>query len=207
MSGFKYGTCTVPDGTRGPWRIETFKLSEHDVFFGNFRAIRDGNPELYCKPGTYRRLVHEKRGVVMSNTRMEINTSMECYLDARGRVLLNGLGLGMTLEGVLSHDYITAVKVIEIDPDIIALVGPHFANDKRVEIVCADAYDYKPTKDDVFDYAWHDIWDSISSDNLPLMAKLTRKWRRPRVQRQGVWSRDMALRQRRREKQSPWGWR
>ena len=197
MDGFQFGTVTVPDGKKGLWRIDTFTLTEGDVLMANLRARRDGNHELVCNPGTYRRLVNKVRGCIMSNTPMEIRTAVEAYHHATGRVLINGLGLGMVLEGVLSKPDVTYVRVIEIDQDVIDLVGPHFANDPRVEIIRADAYLYKPAKGEQFDYVWHDIWDDISPDNLPLMAKLLRKYAR-RTPLQACWSRKMALRQKRR---------
>ena len=197
MDKFRFGTVTVPDGERGLWKISTFTLTDDDVWLANMRALRDGTPEWVCNPGTYKRLTHKKRGCIMSNTRMEIITAREAYDEATGRVLINGLGLGMVLEGVLAKPDVTFVRVIEFDEDVIALVGPHFANDPRVEIVHADAYEYKPGKDERFDYVWHDIWDDVSPDNLPLMAKLCRKYGR-KATKQGVWSRKQARREQRR---------
>lgn len=204
MSKFVFGTVTVPDGKRGEWKIDTVTLSEADVLMGNLRAARDGNHEMICPPGTYKRLTHKQRGCIMSNTRMEITTAVEAYHAAKGRVLINGLGLGMVLEGVLSKPDVTFVRVIEFDADVIALVGPHFANDPRVEIIHADAYEYKPAKGERFDYVWHDIWDTISADNLPLMAKLCRKYG-SKAEAQGVWSRKQARREQRRYSQRR-GW-
>lgn len=203
MDKFKFGTVTVPDGKRGDWEISTFTLTDSDVLMDNLRAMRDGNYEMVCYPGTYRRLTHKKRGCIMSNTSMEIITAREVYDDATGRVLINGLGLGMVLEGVLSKPDVTFVRVIEFDADVIALVAPHFANDPRVEIVHADAYEYKPAKGETFDYVWHDIWDEISADNLPLMAKLCRKYGH-KAAKQGVWSRKQARREQRRYNSGRW---
>ena len=203
MDKFRFGTVTVPDGEKGDWQISTFTLTGSDVMMANMRYLCDGNPEMVCHPGTYRRLTHKKRGCIMSNTRMEVITAQEAYNDATGRVLINGLGLGMVLEGVLAKPDVTYVRVIEFDADVIALVAPHFANDPRVEIVHADAYEYKPAKGEKFDYVWHDIWDDISADNLPLMAKLCRKYGRIAT-KQGVWSRKQARREQRRYNSGRW---
>lgn len=186
---FKFGTCTVPDGTSGPWTIDTFSVSEHDARMFNIGVMR--TPYLFIDPGTYRRLRHESRGTVMSNTPMEVSTNTWAYFQARGRVLVNGLGLGMFLEGILSKPSVTYVRVIELDEHVIRLVGPHFRSDPRVEIVHADAYTYRPKRGETFDYAWHDVWDHIDEDNLPLMAKLGRKYNKRVAAAQGFWARDI----------------
>lgn len=199
MKKIKLGTSTVPCGRKGKWQISEFTLSREDVMLANLRHLRDGNGYLVCPPGRYKRLTHDDRGVVMSNTPMEIATNKDAYEQATGRVLINGLGMGMLLEAILSKPDVTYVRVIEIDADVIALVGPHFANNPRVEIVHADALTYKPAKGEVFDYAWHDIWDSISSDNLPEMATLGRRYnKRVSTSGQGFWARKQIRQQERR---------
>lgn len=187
--GFRLGTCTVPDGEKGPWKITTFTISPEDEKLYNIRVLMNGTPGLRVRAGTYRRLSRNGT-VVMSNTPMEVATNREAYMAATGRVLINGLGLGMLLEAILSKPDVTYVRVIEIDQDVIDLVGPHFAHDPRVEIVHADAMTYKPAKGEHFDYAWHDIWDDISGDNLPQMATLGRRYNKRVATKQGWWSRE-----------------
>lgn len=188
---FRLGTCTVPDGKKGPWTIDTFTISEEEARFQNLRCLMGGSALMRMNAGTYRRLRHKTRGVVMSNTPMEVMTNSEPFRLATGRVLINGLGLGMLLEAILSKPDVTYVRVIELEQDVIDLVGPHFAKDPRVEIICADAYEYTPEKGERFDYCWHDIWDTIGSDNLPLMAKLGRRYGKRRSNAQGFWARDI----------------
>lgn len=63
----------------------------------------------------------------------------------------------------------------------------------KISIVQADAYSYTPAKGERFDYVWHDIWDDLDPANLPLMAKLKRKYAQ-RAAEQGAWSqREMQL--------------
>lgn len=196
---YRFGDCSVPNGTRGPWTIDTFTVKESpQLFMQNFRSMRDDGGITAVRPGKYKRLLHKERGVIMSNTQMEITTNYDAYRKATGRVLINGLGLGMLLEGVLRKPDVTYVRVIEIDPDLIALVGPHFAKDKRVEIVQADAYEYRPLAGERFNYVWHDIWDAITEDNLPLMAKLGRRYSKRVADAQGFWARDFIYQQKRR---------
>ena len=133
----------------------------------------------------------------MSNTRMEIATAVDAYVHATGRVLVNGLGLGMVIEGILQKPDVSYVRVIEIDHSVIELVGYHLKRKYpgRLDIVHDNAFEYRPTADDRYDYAWHDVWDEISADNLVSIRKLTTKWRKPRAQKQGVWARDLIRRQ------------
>ncbi len=187
--GFVFGTCTVPDGKRGPWTIDRFSLTEKQACMYNLGHMR--TPEIWLAAGTYARLCHRDRGVVMSNTPMEVRTNLEAYRRATGRVLVNGLGLGMLLEGILSKPDVTYVRVIEVDAQVIRLVAPHFASDPRVEVIHANALEYRPAKGERFDYAWHDIWDSIGEDNLPVMAALGRRYNKRVAAAQGFWARDI----------------
>lgn len=200
MADYKFGDVFVPDGKKGKWEVSTFTIKppKDDIFtwMENARSYRDNGGLMAVSPGTYKRLTHKDRGVIMSNTPMEIRTNIKAYRAATGRVLINGLGLGMLLEGILRKDDVTYVRVIESEQDVLDLVGVHYKNPK-LEIVHADAYEYRPQKGEVFDYVWHDIWDDLSSDNFPLMAKLTRKYARASVA-QGVWSREEVRRYERR---------
>lgn len=198
MTKFELGTCTVPDGECGNWKIDTFSISEEEARFENMRTMFGGRGHMRVSPGTFRRLTCKGRGVIMSNTRMEIITNYDAYRSATGRVLINGLGLGMLLEAILSKPDVTYVRVIEKEADVISLVAPHFANDSRVEIVHADALVYKPESGATFDYAWHDIWDAISGDNLSDMATLGRRYGKRRASNQGWWARDIIRDQERR---------
>lgn len=192
MNGFQFGQVSVPDGKKGKWRVETFTIAPEEdnigLFISNFRAIRDGHAFTVVRPGTFKRLVYDKKTTVMSNTQMEVLTARECYENASGSVLVNGLGLGMVLEGLLHKPDVTRIRVVEIDKDVIALVGKHF-KDKRLEIVQGDAFAYTPSKGEVYDYIWHDIWNDLDDRNFPEMAELTRKWRGRARLGQGVWSR------------------
>jgi hypothetical protein len=191
------GQATVPDGTQGPWTIETFEVTPKEAERHNtYCAIRRQRLEM-IEPGTYRRLTHAQRGVVMSTTPMEVRTHRVAHRQAAGRVLINGLGLGMFLEAILHKPEVTAVTVVEVDVDILALVGPHFARDPRVTLVHADAMTYRPAKGETFDVVWHDIWDDIQAGNLSSMFTLSRRYAR-RAAWQGAWSKEMALDQRER---------
>jgi len=201
---YQWGDCSVLDGELGKWKINTFtvKSAKDDLykFMADFRAIRDGNADMIVPAGTYRRLLRKDASgwtVVMSNTPMERNTNYQARQSATGRVLINGLGMGMVLDGMLNKSEVEYVRVIEKDAELIKLVGAHYAGNSRIEIVHADAFEYTPAKGERFGYVWHDIWDDISEKNLPQMATLNRKYSRF-TKLQGTWSRERVRKMQRR---------
>lgn len=197
---FRFGTCTVKQGKKGPWSIERFRVTPAQAKRFNLGVLmgRGSGLEL-IDPGRYVRLRHASRGVVMSNTPFEQRTCFEAYHHATGRVLVNGLGIGMVLEGMLSKPDVTYIRVIEIDKDVIDLVGAHYTKDKRVEIVHADALEYRPLVGEKFDYVWHDIWDTYGNDDdAPQMATLGRRYNKRIAARSGFWGRDWMRAEKRR---------
>lgn len=182
---------TLPEGSAGPWKIERFTVSKEDAMWSSFRSSSRRIP-----PGTYTRLTHQHRGVVMSDTPAERRDHIFFVQQARGHVLINGLGLGMCLAAVLRKPEVERVTVIEIDADIIALVGPHFTGDPRVQIVHADAMEWHPPAGVRYGAVWHDIWDAICSDNLPEMARLHRRYGR-KADWQDSWGKELCRHYRR----------
>lgn len=177
---------TTPDGRCGPWAIQTFEISVDDAARFNLRMRIKGTPQHRVIPGVYKRLVHEKRGVVMSNTPMEIHTNAEFIGKAKGHVLINGLGLGMVLHVIIDKPEVTKVTVVEVDLDVIALTAPHFREhiqSGRLQIINADAFKHRPPRGERYDIVWHDIWDTICDENVYEMTKLRLKYaKRTKVQ-------------------------
>jgi hypothetical protein len=177
MKQVTLGECTVPVGSAGPWAIEEFEISPSQATLYNIGQ----RGYAHVGPGRYKRLVHAKRGTVMSNTPMEVRTHRGAVQAAHGRVLIAGLGMGMVLEAILAKPDVQSVVVVEIDPDVIALVGPHFDQHLatgRLQIVQADIFAWKPDTGDSFNFWWFDIWNDICGDNLPHMTKLARRFAR-----------------------------
>lgn len=146
----------VHDGVSGDWAIETFEVGEIESEKTRLRADYTRDNDAFIPAGCYRRLVKSGE-VVMSNTPMEVRTCAEFLDNARGRILINGLGLGMVLHAVLQLPLVTQVTVVERELDVIKLVGDAFNSDPRVEIIHADAFLYCPPAGVVYDSAWHDV--------------------------------------------------
>lgn len=176
----------VPVAASGQWRVEKFavtpELARLDAIRSRGRSIR---------PGDYTRLM---RGgcVVMSDTPAEMSDHWAAVHKAKGRVHINGLGLGMVLNACLLKPEVEHATVVEKSPDVIAMVAPHY-RDKfgdRVTIIEADALEYRPAKGRRLGMVWHDIWDYICADNLEQMKALHRRWGRF-TEWQGSWGREL----------------
>lgn len=173
----------VPDGESGDWCIKTVTISEQRARMNAAMS----KSRRYMPAGTFKVLMR-RHTTVMSNTPDEIADHHDFYWNAKGHVLVNGLGLGMVIEMVISR--IERITIVEQSEDVIALVAPYYLSKypDKVEIIHADAFEYQPPKGTRYDAVWHDIWDSICTDNLPEMARLHRKYGR-RTKWQGSWAR------------------
>jgi len=170
-------------GIIGTATIETFEVSEEDARMENMRASFRGGR--YIDAGKYTRLFIKGVGLVMSDVPAEQNDHRSPVNKARGSVLINGLGIGMVVSACLKNPQVTDVTVVEINKDVIDLVGPQIA-DPRLTIIHADAFEYQPPKGKMYEVVWHDIWPHICADNLPEMTRLRRKYGR-RAEWQGCW--------------------
>ena len=181
---------SVPDGEGGPWRVERFEVPQFSI-----EGLRQAVIGRDVPPGIYTRLMHSGvyPSLMMSDTPAEIRDHLRFIDRATGRVLIHGLGLGVCLQAVLRKSDVTHVDVVEIDSDVIALVGPSYP-DPRVTIIEADALTYQFPSGTIWDVAWHDIWPSICSDHLPEMARLNRRYGH-RITWQGGWAQREARRQ------------
>lgn len=197
----------MPTAKRGPWQITKFSVTKEQAKAHWFRSAMSGQGERAVDAGHYTKLEHEQRGVIMSDTPAEIRDHWEIYHKATGHVLINGLGLGVIAVACLKKPEVDKVTIIEIDPDVIALVGPHLKKQfgKRVEIIQESAFDYQPPKGIRYGAVWHDIWDAICLDNWEEYKKLHRKYGR-RTDWQGSWGRYYLKRQLRESYRSSYYW-
>jgi hypothetical protein len=184
----------LPEGSAGPWSIRKFEVDQTGAELFNMRQIIHGMSHRMVKPGVYTKLVHTERGIVMSDTPAELQDHLqplhEFMRPTTRRVLIAGLGLGCVLRGALTQAHIEQIDVVEIDPEVIALVQPHYV-DPRLTIHQADIFTWKIPKDAYWDVVWLDVWDVISSDNLADMGRLGRRFAR-KCGWKGYWSRDDA---------------
>jgi hypothetical protein len=169
----------IRNGTSGPWKISRFTITKQDASTYNLGMLFNGHGARQVAPGTYVRLSHETRGIVMSNTDAELRDHIEPWQKAKGHCLIMGLGLGMITSAVLRKKEVEQVTVVERDEHVITLVEPslrdHFS-EKGITIVQGDALTWHPPRGIRYGMVWHDIWDTICGDNKPEMSKLHRRY-------------------------------
>lgn len=183
MSDYK---VTVPEGVSGDWKVVHDSMDATGSMMSFLKGRGRGVPE-----GKYTRLLHGGE-VVMSDTPDEYSDHYEPIYQAKGHCLVNGLGIGMVLQAMARKPEVTKVTVIELSPDVIKLVAPHYLTmfPEKVEIIEADAFAYTPPKGIRYGCVWHDVWSTMCEDHLPEMHKLHRKYGR-RTDWQGSWGRTL----------------
>jgi len=192
------------------WAIEKFDVTEDDSNWFNLQERIggfQGGSVREIKIGTYTRLVRTRKGsneriyskTVMSDTTAETRDLLPLARDAKGEVLIGGLGLGVAIDLVMQDKDVKHVTVIEISQEIIDLVGKHFEDKHgdRLTIINADILEWKAPKNVHYDYCWFDIWDDICADNLKDMTKLKRKYAK-KADKKGFWAYGECLRAQRR---------
>lgn len=191
-------------GRAGPWRIWAHEARDGDPgsIVTAWVAEAEGLPA--TPPGVYAELLHDQRGLVMSDIPAETCGALP-FLDhiaglSKPLVLIAGLGLGIVPAWLLTRADVWRVDVIEIDPDVIALVtrgcadedAPNdWAADPRLHVYQGDAHTWWPADrrgcalhrtcrkwhlPTRYAAAWLDIWDTVSPHNLPSMDLLERRY-------------------------------
>lgn len=133
-----YCKVVIPEGRSGSVAVERFEVEE-DFSLMKMRMEGRGTPV-----GQYTKLTRNG-SLWMSDTRAEFFDNMRFLRKAKelgGRVLVNGLGLGMVVGHLLECPEIEHIDVVEIDEDVIRLVAPSFECD-RVTVHHGDALDMK----------------------------------------------------------------
>lgn len=196
----------VPEGEYGACRVERFEIARNDIQ----NVIEAWHGGRVARPGTYTKMTHNST-LWMSDTTAErrdhIMPAIE--IDRRGgRVLIGGLGLGMILRVALLTPSVTHVDVVEINEDVIGLVGPHYrslAAEKGIELVIhhADMYGIKWPVGTRWNVGWFDIWPNLCEDNLVEIGKLGRSYGR-RCDWTGFWGKELLQAERRRTANEWW---
>lgn len=201
-------TVTVAEGVSGDASVRRYTVSDTEARLSEMRAaFRWSGGGRGVPAGTYTCLFRGQQ-LWMSDTPAEKNDHAyavhKAVCDGARRVLVNGLGLGMVVSAMLHVPTVTHIDVVEIDADVIALVGGHYEQlaaelGKTLAIHRADAFAITWPPGTAWDIAWHDIWPDLCTDYLDEMAVLHRRYGR-RTGWQGSWGKELLVRQRQLER-------
>jgi len=108
---------------------------------------------IFINPRPLYKLFNKSR-MLMSDSPQEIFLQYDAYKEARGRVLIGGLGLGMSPTLFAEKDEVSEVIVVEIEKDIIKLCRP---KNKKIKVINDDIWNYLKTTNEKFDYIYIDI--------------------------------------------------
>lgn len=176
FGGFVSMAEVLSPGKSGNVSLDHFEITK-DTFQG-FREEK-------TRPGRYARL---KVGgeVMMSDTDMELRTNVGAVADAKGDVLIGGLGIGAIVLPIARKPNVRSVTVVEKNQDVIALVEDQLrrqmtGNQSAGFLVWhGDIHTWRPLPQNVckFDYAYFDIWQDLCVDNVEEMQCLHKAFRK-----------------------------
>ena len=183
----------VPAGKSGDWEVVYHHVSDEvaeaeawDMY------MKHGDQGLRRRPraGDHVALRNVAEDICyMSTQPFELDDNQRFVELASGRVLVSGLGLGLILPPLSQKcDY---VVVLEKEKDVISLVAPHI-DLPNVEVLHADVLEWEPRDSEHFDWAWHDIWATITPKNIKEMYEICKRYE-PYVDRQVCWSWDLIV--------------
>lgn len=178
----------VPAGSSGRFEVRKVSISRGDAMVHNIRCAlnyhRPSSKGRELIPGDYTKLLwfddNYSEVCVMSDTPAELRDFDRVYREAHGNVLIAGLGLGVTTELLAKKKNISSILVIEKSLDVIKLVAPHMS--EKITVVHGDLFRFGIKKymraNNVlaFSFAWFDIWNHISGDNVKEMNRLRKKY-------------------------------
>lgn len=142
---------------------------EERIFKNDHRIFMQPLGVVKIPKGNYKVLMMDGK-VAMSTLPFEIEMFKDFIDKAEGEVLIAGLGLGVLIERIL--DKVVKIVCVEKNQEIINLIN---VRNEKVEIVCDDIFNYKPSQK--FDCIYFDIWSSYSEENLKDMILLEEKFK------------------------------
>ena len=169
------------------------------------------HPEEYIPPGRYTRLMLHG-SVMMSDTPSERISNRFFVMNAHGRILIAGLGLGLIVFAALERPEVEHITIVEKYRDVIELVATTltYRYGDHLSIVESDIHSWRPKSDETYNVIYFDIWPDIRPENLTEMDRLHRRFAK-RLDKgdphrwMDSWERDRLLRLRRERRRSPWG--
>ena len=100
--------------------------------------------------------LHINNDICMKLTPLEVESSYMPIKMAKGKVGIVGLGLGYVVQEMAKKKEVKEIIVYEINKDVIDLYNSSFKKNKKVKILCEDAF---KAEADNFDFFYVDIYE------------------------------------------------
>lgn len=176
-----YRNICIPDKVYGKWELCNQSYAPYEAFVYDDLEIR-ANGRILPHIGYFNQrfqypCVKENGREWMTVTPNEINTMKKAVTHACGNALTFGLGLGYYAYMVSQKKDVERITIVERDREVIQLFSeiilPQFSNRQKINIVCADAFDFadRELPKGVYDHIFTDIWHD-SSDGMELYLKM-----------------------------------
>lgn len=120
--------------------------------------------------------------VVMCSIEFELLTNKPFIDNAKGDILILGLGLGMIVFPLLNDPLVTSIKIIENDDLLIQYIGgkiSEYDTDNKVSIVSGDAYEYftNMNQNEKYDTIYLDFWIELNNENIEEVTSVKENYR------------------------------
>jgi len=184
-----YKPMSFPRQKSGPFEIVT-QTSDHFQITSMSHAQLLGVESVslnFGEPVDFHVLTGDGCGIMASDKPDEIYIQYIAFHAMHGRVLVGGLGLGMAANMIAATPQVSAVTVIEKEPDIIRLVEGNL--DPKVSVIQADVFKYTSKMGaSQFDSAYYDTWYSTARREWGVsVVPLYRASRRAGIETLGAW--------------------
>lgn len=161
--------------------IDKFIFTEHhlEVIKNNWHPKRF---EKYSKSLTIGKeyvVLYDKSQlkVMMSNNEFEMITNQKFIDNAKGDVIIFGLGIGLIIYPLLQDDDIKSITIVEVDKDLIDETFPILLKadvKSKLKVINTDAFQYQDNKK--YDTIYFDIWALINEQAFSEMKILSDKF-------------------------------
>lgn len=181
-----YRTIIVPEITKEKWYFKYDTIKPYEGFMYNDIEVLEeeyfaekSSFGFFTKPYKYLS-VTEGEDIWMCVTPHEMETMEPSINEARGKVLVFGLGLGYYPFMISLKNNVSSITIVEKDPNVISLftkyILPQFPNKEKITIVEEDAFSYIDNNkiEDTFNYSFVDLWHNVD-DGIPLYLKFKKK--------------------------------
>lgn len=197
----------IPAGTSGPVEIRHKIIPAGEVIrSGNLRTAMYGQRSTataYDRATTWHELHEEEHGLWMTDLPIEQRQHDEALVNAYGRVLVGGLGLGYAVCALATKPRVKEIVVVERSQHIVDLVMDatlarvsqlHPKHGLAVKYVVSDLFWYLGqclTGGEKFDMAFYDIWQMDNEGTFHETVMPLRRMSTGIVKRVVCWNEDI----------------